>query len=458
MSEILDGTGFPTVDGAGSVRDAADHERAVQAYRFWYPTVSMEGIFNGNRELGIEDNQAVAIAATGPRQVGFTLNSDTPYGAAVLDLTDGPMMVELPPGPYMGLVDDHHQGWVMDLGIPGPDQGKGGVHVVVPPEWDGDADVPDDAQVREAGSDKVMLALRALPAEHDIDRALDALRAVKVHRLGANGDSTLDFVDITERASDCSCLRWEDKLDYWKVLHGIIDAEPLVDDFLPMYGFLADLGIEKGKPFAPDQRIAGILAAAAKDGRDQMLVTAFASERPDRIAWPDRQWEWASLVSDNADFETPAGLDLDARDRWFAQAIVASPAMFRRTEGAGSLYWLGLRDATGTYLDGTNTYKLTVPQPVPAKLFWSLTVYDAHTRSQVQTDQDKAALRSLFELADAPTTDNLDLYVGPEAPAGQDDRWIKTTPGRGWFAYFRIYGPQQAAFDGTWKPDDFVRL
>ena len=90
------------------------------------------------------------------------------------------------------------------------------------------------------------------------------------------------------------------------------------------------------------------------------------------------------------------GLDMEARERWFAQAIVTSPAMFRRTEGAGSLYWLGHRDNTGAYLDGGKTYKLPVPQPVPNKLFWSVTAYDAATRSEVQTDQDKAALRSLF--------------------------------------------------------------
>src|SRR5262249_60005849 len=90
------------------------------------------------------------------------------------------------------------------------------------------------------------------------------------------------------------------------------------------------------------------------------------------------------------------GSDREAPDRWFVQAIVTSPAMFNRAAGAGSLYWLAARDSTGAFLDGGKTYKLTIPQPVPGKLFWSVTVYDAQTRSQVQTDQDKAALRSLF--------------------------------------------------------------
>jgi hypothetical protein len=128
--------------------------------------------------------------------------------------------------------------------------------------------------------------------------------------------------------------------------------------------------------------------------------------------------------------------------------------MYRRDPAAGSLYWLGLRDKGGDYLDGGKSYKLSVPLPVPNRLFWSVTVYDAETRSQIQTDQAKAALRSLFELKDLKG-ESVDLYFGPDAPAGREGRWIKTTPGKGWFVYFRIYGPQPSAFDGTWKPGDF---
>jgi len=226
-----------------------------------------------------------------------------------------------------------------------------------------------------------------------------------------------------------------------------------------MYGLLATVGIEKGKPFRPDERMRSLLERAARVGRHQMLVSAFASSRPDRIAWPDRSWEWVGLVPDSADFETPTGLDLEARDRWFAQAIVASPAMFRRQEGSGSLYWLAARDKSGAFLDGGRSYRLDVPQPVPGKLFWSLTIYDAETRSQIKTDQNKAALRSLFELRDIPTDAPADLYVGPTAPADDaSDRWIQTTEGKGWFAYIRIYGPEAPAFDGRWNLPDFEQL
>src|SRR6218665_2007089 len=109
--------GYPSAEASAKARDDADLQRAITAYRFWYPTVSVEGIFNGNHVAGINDNDGLGEAAAGPRQVGFTLNSDTPYGSATLDVSKGPMVIELPPGAYIGLVNDHNQGWVLDMGI-----------------------------------------------------------------------------------------------------------------------------------------------------------------------------------------------------------------------------------------------------------------------------------------------------------------------------------------------------
>ena len=449
--------GFPSAEASERARDDADFQRAMIAYRFWYPTVSAEGIFNGTRAAGIEDGKAISIAAAGPKQLAFTANSDTPYGFGVLDLADGPMVIELPPGPLIGLVNDHHQSWVLDMGLPGPDAGKGGKHLVLPPGYKGK--VPTGYHTGRSQSVKTLVAIRAMPAGGDVAGAIDALRTIKIYPLAsAARPRLLRYVDTTDKAMDATLLQWEDNIQFWQALHRVISAEPVVPQVLAMHGLLAELGIEKGKPFNPDPRMRAILEKAAKAGRDQMLVSAFDSARPERINWPDRKWEWIGLVPGSAQFETRNGLDLEARDRWFAQAIVTSPAMFNRAAGAGSLYWLGARDASGAFLDGAKTYRLTVPQPVPGRLFWSVTVYDAETRSQVRTDQNKAALRSLFELKDAASSPSVDLYFGPNPPAGQEGRWIKTTPGKGWFAYLRIYGPEQAAFDKSWKPGDFQEI
>jgi hypothetical protein len=187
-------------------------------------------------------------------------------------------------------------------------------------------------------------------------------------------------------------------------------------------------------------------------------VQSFADRRPDRAVWDGTHWEWAVLRPENGSFDTGNYTDLYAREKWFYQAQVASPAMFARHPGAGSLYWPGLRDSTGSYLDGSSTYTLTVPQPVPARLFWSVTVYDARTRSEIATGQNKAALRSMFELAHVNTSEPVTLSFGPAPPAGDAaERWIQTIPGTGWFVYFRIYGPDAPAFDGTWQLPDFIR-
>src|SRR6185503_2457921 len=107
----------------------------------------------------------------------------------------------------------------------------------------------------------------------------------------------------------------------------------------------------------PDARMKRILVQAAETANAQMRVQSFADRRPDRTVWKDRQWQYAALRFEDGDFNATTHLDLDAREKWFYQAVGASPAMFRRDTMAGSLYWLGLRDACGDYLDGGKLYR-----------------------------------------------------------------------------------------------------
>src|SRR5215510_6602215 len=450
--------GFPTAETVQQLYDAADLNRAIQAYRFFFPNVSILGLFNGFEPIGTKDNNAFAVLEGRPSGVLFTPNSDLPYAAMPLDLKVGPITVELPEGPLIGVANDLNFRWVIDMGLPGPDAGKGGKHVILPPEYKGK--VPTGYYTGTSSTNRVFLIVRSLPIKGDVKAALARIQTVKVEPLNPPaGWTPPTWTNVTEKSFDATPLQWETNLKFWEVLHSIIDTEPVYEPFRNYYGELAALGIVKGKPFAPDARMKGILEAAAKAGNAQMRVQSFADRRPDRVVWPDRKsWAWATLRPENGVFDAPTYVDLDAREKWFFQATFESPAMFRRQAGGGSVYWFAARDKTGAYLDGGKAYKLTIPQPVPVKLFWSVTVYDTATRSQVQTDQDKAALRSLFELKDVKGNAPVDLYFGPKAPAGQEGRWIKTEPGKGWFAYIRIYGPEQAAFDKSWKPGDFEEV
>ena len=449
--------GFPVKDTAGQAYDDADLNRAIQAYKFFYPTVSGAAILHGSKAVGAVPNKVFGILDTEPMQVGFTLNSDTPYGPILLDLAIGPIVVELEPGPLIVVSMDVNQRWVADMGLPGPDAGKGGKHLLVGPDYKGD--LPKDGYyVHRASSNIQIVGARSLPVGGDVKGAKERLKTIKVHPLKKTaGWTEPKWLDMTGKPQDTTPIEWEDNIRFWEMLHRTIDGEPAFAGYHNEYGELAALGIAKGKPFKPDARMKKILDEAARVGNAQMRVQSFDDRSPERLPWKNRKWEWVSLRYEDGDFNTQDRLDLEAREKWFYQAIGASPAMFRRDTKAGLLYWLGHRDKTRDYLDGGKSYRLSVPLPVPGKLFWSVTVYDTDTRSQIQTDQNKAALRSLFELKDVSGS-KVDLHFGPKAPSGKQDRWIKTIPNKGWFAYFRIYGPEGPAFDGSWKPGDFEQV
>lgn len=446
--------GFPTEQSAQSAYDEADLNRAIQAYKFFYPTVSGAAIVKGNEQIGVVPNKVFGILDCAPEQLVFTANSDTPYGPLLLDLSIGPIVVELPPGPLIVCSMDINQRWVADMGLPGPDAGKGGKHLLLPPDYKGE--VPTSGYyIHKASSNRQIVGARSLPVNGDVKGAKERLTTIKVYPF----DKTVSWteptwLDVTGKSQDTTPVAWEDNFMFWDVLHKTIEVEPHYTGYHNYYGELAALGIEKGKPFKPDERMKKILESAARMANAQMRVQSFCDRRPDRIVWKDRQWQWASLRFEDGDFNTGSRLDTEAREKWFYQAVGASPAMFRRDPQAGSLYWLGLRDKSGAYLDGGKNYKLSVPLPVPGKLFWSVTVYDTASRSQIQTSQKKAALRSMFELRNL-SGNSAELYFGPSAPQGKEGQWIQTIPNKGWFTYFRIYGPEAAAFDGSWKPGDF---
>src|SRR5689334_2682635 len=107
--------GYPTPETVQRVYDQADLNRAIEAYRFFYPTVSGAAIIKGNTDVGIVENKVFSVLDTKPRHVGFTLNSDTPYGLVLLNLHQGPMAMEFPPGPLIAAALDVNQRWVGDM-------------------------------------------------------------------------------------------------------------------------------------------------------------------------------------------------------------------------------------------------------------------------------------------------------------------------------------------------------
>jgi hypothetical protein len=449
--------GYPAEDAIARGYDATDMERAVAAYRFFYPTVCGAALFKGSAKVGLVSNKVFGTLDMRPRHLAFTASSDMPCALLPLDLKRGPLVVDVPPGPLMIFAADINQRWVADMGLTGPEEGHGARHVLVPPGYD--QKLPPGLFVWSPTSNRTLVNVRSIPLGGDVQGAIERLRTIAVRPLETPaGYTEPTWIDLTPAALDTTPLAWEDGLQYWRELHEIVDTEPPYVGYRNNYGELAALGIVKGRPFSPDERMRRILERASRTANSRMRVQSLCDRRPDRLVFRDRRWEWVSLRFEDGDFDTLTATDLEAREKWFYQATGASPLMFRRTTSAGIVTWLGARDESGAQLDGGKTYELVIPQPVPARLFWSVTVYDPETRSQIRTSQGKAAIRSMFELRNKLSGKTLSLYFGPAAPVGKEVQWIKTVPGKGWFAHFRIYGPQPSAFDGSFKPSDFREL
>ena len=269
------------------------------------------------------------------------------------------------------------------------------------------------------------------------------------------------YIDVSARRLTLPILTWEHNIEYWKQLHAVIQIETAPAEFRPMLGMLAQLGIKKGKPFNPDARMQGILLEAGKTANAEMRVSSYAKRKPEYIAWEGRTWEWllVLLISPELqDFGTSAFLDLTVSDEYHYIGYGTSAAIGKRGVGLGSIYFVNYRDGKGEYFDGSKSYTLNIPGPVPASLFWSHTVYDSDSRVLIETDQNRAAMRSHIDNLEPDEDGSYTFYFGPDAPVGKESMWVKTIPGKGWWSVLRIYGPEADSFNGNWIPGDIVEM
>ena len=149
-----------------------------------------------------------------------------------------------------------------------------------------------------------------------------------------------------------------------------------------------------------------------------------------------------------------ATMNSDARVNFHYPYTAVTPAMALTRAGAGSDYASAFVDSKKQPLDGSKTYKLTVPANPPAKDFWALTMYDNQTRSQLQTSQEFPTVGSQTKGIKKNKDGSFDIYFGPKAPEGYENNWLETIPGKGWFTILRIYGPLQPWIDQTWRPGE----
>lgn len=445
--------GHPTEETAKELFDEMDYQRAVQAYLWSFPAVSFESIrVSAKRDLGADYNDMfIADNFAGPEGVWLTANDPTIYALANVHLgLAGPIVVDLPAGAIVGMIEDFWQRALSDIGLPGPDQGKGGKFLLLPPGYKGE--IPKEGYyVLRATMNNYNLLIRGLVANGDVAAAVDLVKRTRIYPWSERDNPKPNkFVSFSGKAMNTIPPAG---IEYWTRLSAFINNNPFDERDRFYMAMLKPLGIEKGKPFQPDARQRAILEEASKVGDAMGRSLLFDAEA--RIegakAFPNTHWNWVVLM--DSDQETDFYSQLDERLHYFCGAIYMSPAIGVKKAGPGAQYVQAFMDKDGDRFDGGKSYRLHVPPNPPVSAFWSLMLYDTATRSMIQNSQNDSA-RSGSDKLKSNAGGSVDLYLGPKAPAGWESNWIETTPGTGFYPFSRFYSPTAPLFDKTWVLPD----
>ena len=323
-------------------------------------------------------------------------------------------MIEIPPGAIVGLLDDFWQRSVTDVGLPGPDAGKGGTFLLLPPGYDGE--VPASGYyVLQATMNNHNLLVRGIIVNNDVPDAVERVQQTKVYPWSERENPTPNkFVSISGKLIDTTP---PGGIEYWARLATVIDNNPVQEHDRFFMAMLKPLGIEKGKPFKPDSRQTAILeeAAALGDAMARNVMYEDTQREIDTSAFPGTRWDWVILVKPSQETENYS--QLDERLQYTYGAIYLSPAIGVMKAGPGANYIQTFRDKDGNHFDGGKSYRLHVPANPPAAAFWSLTLYDSATRSMVQNPTNDAA-RSGYDEFKMNDDGSLDLYFAPNMTGG----------------------------------------
>ena len=446
--------GFPDDATVEKLYDNLDFQRAVQAYLLGMPAVSMAAFRKALTAFG-PANITIPTWETriNSRAVGLTANCNTPYTTIWIDLHNGPLVTEIPPK-VLGFFNDSWSRYVEDVGVLGPDKGQGGKYLVLPPGYQDE--IPDGYFVVRSVTFECMLLYRHFAVNGDFEPALENYRKfAKVYLLSQAGNPPgNEFVNLSGKEF-CSVAPADYK--FWEYLNEVVQEEPVEAYDRVSQGFFASIGIEKGKPFAPDGRMKKILADAAFVGDATARAITYRLREKEIFIYEGSYWRHVFLG--DYKLETHPGiLNLDAYAYFSFFLLGNSPAEDVEFIDKGSQYAIATTDSEGNPFDGSKDYILHLPPNVPVKEFWSIIVYDYQTRSFLQTDQEYPMVSSQGKGLIINPDGSTDVYFGPKAPPGKESNWVQTIPGKGWFTFLRLYSPGKAWFDKTWRPGDITLI
>ncbi|MBB6463051.1 DUF1254 domain-containing protein [Flammeovirga kamogawensis] len=436
-----------------SLEEQVIYQRAFEAIVWGMPATAIYRLREGFLELPEVDNNVI-VAYSKPalsKHKAITANTATPYITAYTDLREGPVVLDIPAvsnkASLYGQVVDAWQSTIAGVGPSGADKGKGGKYLFLPPNYDGD--VPQGYFVVQSTTYRLALVFRSIRGKNATDKdAYDYTQQMKMYYL-SEGEQPTKFVDGIPFP-----LQSLPRYDYHALedIHAIFSVEPVLERDKVMMGMLATIGIKPNKPFNPDKKTKAIFNKAAKDAYDYMHQLV-KKHHEDGLYWEDRQWSFVMRTddADGFDFVSDTQIEIDKRAAaWsfftlYPQKLGKHPA---------TVYLAPTADANGNTLEAGKLYKINVPKNIPAKQFWSITVYDDSTWAFINNPLGRSGLGQ-FNLPDMEVNldGSIDIYVGPDAPKGVVSNWIPTS-GKKPYIWLRLYGPKDTFWEKSFVMPD----
>ena len=446
--------GVPTAETAQKIWDNQDFSRAVESMIMCTPAASLVGFRRGIREFG-PDNETAIIWESRLDSAALLLTGNTTviYLFMWIDTKNGPVVMETPPD-VLAILDNFWFHYVTDIGNAGPDRGKGGKYIILPPDYKGD--LKEGPFVKRSDTYGNWFALRGFPKGDDNAAVVKNIKDhLKVYPLAEKANpKPVKYYDVSNKY--LNTLHAQD-ITFFHEVNEVVQEEPAAAWDTESLGMLRTLGIEKGKKFDPDARMTKILKEAAVVGSATQRSIIWRNRNKIVQIWPDsKSWE-IGFAGGDYNFEHNGVRLINERTRFHYYATGITPVMVKPPVGAGSQYVIGLRDSEGEILNGSNTYKLHIPANVPAERFWEITVYDNQTRSMLQTDQRLPGVTSIQSDVVQNADGSYDVYFGPEKPEGKVN-WVQTIPNKGWNVLWRIYSPTQVWYDKKWRQGEIERV
>jgi hypothetical protein len=352
----------------------------------------------------------------------------------------------------MGLLNDAFFRYVTDLGLVGADKGKGGKYLIVGPDYKGE--IPEGYFVYKTSTYRHWVLLRIAAKEGQTKEAIEAFkRTFNIYPLAdVKNPKPTEFVNLSNK--QYNTIHANDS-SFYDEINAVIQYEPATAWDPELAGLAGAIGIKKGEEFKPDARMKKILVEAATLGNAYARSVIFRPRNKNVYFYPGKRQWYSPLAGGSYEFMDNGERVLDDRVGFYYYATGSTPAMVKPMVGKGSVYEIGATDADGQHLDGSKTYKVTLPAPIPAKDFWSFMAYDNQTRSILETDKKTGGVDSNAKGLKFHDDGSATVYFGPKAPEGQEANWIQTMPGRGFNVLLRLYGPLEPWFEKTWMPGDF---